>query len=392
MFYGEKMKEIRELNGLSRKELADKLEITEQAVWQYENEKFLPRIEILNKLREFFAVETRYFFTPSYLNNAIVSEEKIAYRADDRESRKKTKLELAYLNFIDYYIRYFEKNIMLPNNTIKNIRNKCLEYIHKASPTDRIAAIQQIAIYARKKLRISNNRDLMYILENSGIYVLEKNLGATIDAYSTCTEDGRLYIILGTMRKSAVRRNFDLAHELGHLLLHDDIDMELLSSQEFKSIEKEADLFASAFLLPEKEFIADFANIRRKSNPDAYLELKRKYMVSIASLEMRAYHLDLINYQENRYFWAQLYKKGYRKYEPLDDEIVPIKPAKMRSLIRFTLDNKVIHLDQVLQEFLVLPTFLEKLFNLEHNFFQPYLEQKQEYFSLDNIVDLKQYQ
>ena len=392
MFYGEKMKEIRELNGLSRKELADKLEITEQAVWQYENEKFLPRIEILNKLREFFAVETRYFFTPSYLNNAIVSEEKIAYRADDRESRKKTKLELSYLNFIDYYIRYFEKNIMLPNNTIKNIRNKCLEYIHKASPADRIAAIQQIAIYARKKLRISNNRDLMYILENSGIYVLEKNLGATIDAYSTCTEDGRLYIILGTMRKSAVRRNFDLAHELGHLLLHDDIDMELLSPQEFKSIEKEADLFASAFLLPEKEFIADFADIRRKSNPDAYLELKRKYMVSIASLEMRAYHLDLINYQENRYFWAQLYKKGYRKYEPLDDEIVPIKPAKMRSLIRFTLDNKVIHLDQVLQEFLVLPSFFEKLFNLDHNFFQSYLEQKQEYFSLDNIVDIKQYQ
>lgn len=392
MFYGEKMKEIRELNGLSRKELADKLEITEQAVWQYENEKFLPRIEILNKLRDFFAVETRYFFTPSYLNHVIVSEEKIAYRADDRESRKKTKLELSYLNFIDYYIRYFEKNIILPNNTINDIRNKCLEYIHKASPVDRVATIEQVAAYARKQLRVSNNRDLMYILENSGIYILEKNLGATIDAYSTCTEDGRLYIILGTMRKSAVRRNFDLAHELGHLLLHDDIDMELLSSQEFKSIEKEADLFASAFLLPEKEFIADFANIRRKSNPDAYLEMKRKYMVSIASLEMRAYHLGLLNYQENRYFWAQLYKKGYRKHEPLDDEIVPIRPAKMRSLIRFTLDNKVIHLDQMLREFLVLPSFLEKLFNLERNIFQPYLEQKQEYFSLDNIVDIKQYQ
>ena len=162
MFYGEKMKEIRELNGLSRKELADKLEITEQAVWQYENEKFLPRIEILNKLRDFFAVETRYFFTPSYLNHVIVSEEKTAYRADDRESRKKTKLELSYLNFIDYYIRYFEKNIILPNNTINDIRNKCLEYIHKASPVDRIAAIQQIAIYAREKLGIFNNRDLMY--------------------------------------------------------------------------------------------------------------------------------------------------------------------------------------------------------------------------------------
>lgn len=392
MFYGEKMKEIRELNGLSRKELAEKLQITEQAVWQYENEKVLPRIEILNKLREFFDVETRYFFTPSYLNKVITSEEKIAYRADDRESRKKTKLELSYLNFIDYYIRYFEKNILLPKNIIKDIRNECLQMIHNVSAQDRNVTIQSVATYARKKLRVYNNRDLMYILENSGIYILEKNLGATIDAYSTCTEDGRLYIILGTMRKSAVRRNFDLAHELGHLLLHDDIDMELLSAQEFKVIEKEADLFASVFLLPEKEFVDDFANIRRKSNPDAYLELKRKYMVSIASLEMRAYHLGLLNYQENRYFWAQLYKKDYRKHEPLDDEIVPIRPAKMRSLIRFTLDNKVVHFSQVLQEFLVLPSFIEKLFNLEHNFFQPYLEQKKEYFSLDNIIDLNQYQ
>lgn len=143
MFYGEKMKEIRELNGLSRKELAEKLEITEQAVWQYENEKVLPRIKILNKLREFFDVETRYFFTPSYLNKIITSEEKIAYRADDRESRKKTKLELSYLNFIDYYIRYFEKNILLPQNIIKDIRNECLQLIHNVSAENRIATISK---------------------------------------------------------------------------------------------------------------------------------------------------------------------------------------------------------------------------------------------------------
>ena len=37
MFYGEKLSSLRKLNGLSRKELADKLNITEQAVWQYEN-------------------------------------------------------------------------------------------------------------------------------------------------------------------------------------------------------------------------------------------------------------------------------------------------------------------------------------------------------------------
>lgn len=64
MFYGEKLSSLRELNGLSRKELADKLDITEQAVWQYEKESILPRIEILNSLRNLFKVETKYFFSP----------------------------------------------------------------------------------------------------------------------------------------------------------------------------------------------------------------------------------------------------------------------------------------------------------------------------------------
>lgn len=62
MFYGEKLSSLRKLNGLSRKELADKLNITEQAVWQYENGLMLPRIEILNQLRGLFNVETKYFF------------------------------------------------------------------------------------------------------------------------------------------------------------------------------------------------------------------------------------------------------------------------------------------------------------------------------------------
>ncbi|WP_338131949.1 helix-turn-helix transcriptional regulator [Ligilactobacillus agilis] len=42
MFYGEKLSSLRKLNGLSRKELADKLNITEQSVWQYENGLMLP--------------------------------------------------------------------------------------------------------------------------------------------------------------------------------------------------------------------------------------------------------------------------------------------------------------------------------------------------------------
>lgn len=386
MFYGEKLSSLRELNGLSRKELADQLKITEQAVWQYENDSILPRIEILNQLRSLFCVETKYFFSSSYLTEKV-TEEKIAYRAEDRESRKKTKLELTFLNYIDYYINYFEQKLLIPKAPIIDIREKSLKFV-KESQLERKEVIKKVAEFTRAELSLKDNKDLMFTLENSGIYIVEKNLGSKIDAYSTVTNDGRLYIILGTVKKSAVRRNFDLVHELGHLLLHADVDMDILSPAELKIIEKEAHLFASIFLLPEEEFTNDFLELKRKSNPDYYIDLKRKYLVSISALEMRAYGLGLITYQENRYFWGQLTKKGYKLFEPLDDEIPPVRPGKIRSLLKFVLDKNVVSLNHLLNQFNILPSFLSNLFNLDELFFDQYLEIKNDYFSNARIVDI----
>lgn len=386
MFYGEKLTSLRELNGLSRKDLADQLEITEQAVWQYETDSILPRIEILNRLRGLFNVETKYFFSPVYVTD-VFSEDKIAYRAEDRESRKKTKLELAFLNHVNYYIDCFERKLVIPDAKIVEVRQKCIEMI-RANNLEKKELIKKIAEFSRTELMLKNNKDLMYVLENSGIYIIEKNLGSQIDAYSTVTKTGRLFIILGTLKKSAVRRNFDLAHELGHLLLHYDIDMDILTPAELRVIEKEAHLFASIFLLPEEEFTKDFMLLKRKSNPDYYIDMKKKYLVSISALEMRAYGLGLMTYQENRYFWGQLSKKGYKLFEPLDDEIPPVKPGKIRSLFKFVLDKKVIDLSGLLEYFNILPDFLGNLFGLDKQFFDQYLETKKEYFTDAKIIDI----
>lgn len=385
MFYGEKLSSLRELNGLSRKDLATRLNVTEQAVWQYENDATLPKIEVMNQLRTIFNVETKYFFTRNYLASEV-SEERVAYRTTDRESRKKTKLEVTYLNYIDYYIRYLEQNLIIPEAKINQLIQAC-QLILNNSNQSRSALIQQVAAYARAELGLQHNRDLMYVLEKSGIYILEKNLGMQIDAYSTITKAQRPYIVLGTFKKSAVRRNFDIAHELGHLLLHRTVDMSILTPAELKAIEKEAHLFASAFLLPEANFKVDFQKLRRKSNPDFYIDLKRKYLVSLTALEMRAYGLGLMSYQENRYFWGQLTKKDYKVNEPLDDEIPPIKPGKIRSLFKFVLDHQVIQLADLLGNFNILPEFLSQLFNLDEHFFDQYLKPQQDYFS-QAVIDL----
>ena len=386
MFYGEKLSNVRKLNGLSRKELADQLNITEQAVWQYENDSILPRIDILNELSHLFNVTSKYFFSSEYVVQKV-SEEKVAYRARDRESRKKTKLELTFVNFVDYYIHFFEQRLVMPKTPIRAVRETTLRMIQKTND-DRNEIIKRIAKYARTSLALEDNKDLMYTLEKSGIYIVEKHLGTDIDAYSTVTNDGRLYIVLGSAKKSAVRRNFDLAHELGHLLLHDDVDMDILSTSDLKIIEKEAHLFASAFLLPEAEFTNDFLSLTRKSNPDYYIDLKRKYLVSIATMELRAYELGLMTYQENRYFWGQLSKKGYKTFEPLDDEIVPIKPGKVRALLKFVLDKEVVTVDEIWHTFHIRPNFLVHLLNLETDFFEAYMNNPKDYFSQTEVLNI----
>ncbi|MBP1907677.1 transcriptional regulator with XRE-family HTH domain [Paenibacillus turicensis] len=56
MFFGEKLQSLRELNGLSRKELADELGVSEQAIWQYENKLTSPKMEVINTLKYEFPI------------------------------------------------------------------------------------------------------------------------------------------------------------------------------------------------------------------------------------------------------------------------------------------------------------------------------------------------
>lgn len=55
--YGENIKKIRESKGMSRKELADKLGITEMSVGRYENNQREPKHEVLIKIAEVLGVK-----------------------------------------------------------------------------------------------------------------------------------------------------------------------------------------------------------------------------------------------------------------------------------------------------------------------------------------------
>ncbi|MDF7682281.1 XRE family transcriptional regulator [Lactobacillus sp. ESL0679] len=368
MFYGEKLSNLRKLAGLSNEELANYLRILPKQIVEYENNNILPSTQTLKGLSDLFHVKPKYFLSAEYLKDNF-SDRQIAYRSTDKRLEKNTNYDHVFLNYADYFINYFEQHVIVPAAKISLIKDKCNSMIFNNIAT---TSIEQIAEFVRQELQFQDNHDLMYIIENSGIYVLEKDLGHKTDAYSAVTKDGFFFIVLGMEKKSAVRRNFDLAHELGHYFLHTNIDMTKLSDTNLKAVEKEANRFAAAFLLPRTKFVADFSKISNPWNPDSYILMKKKYQVALQTLAMRAYNLGLLSKDDKSHFFALLTNKGYKTFEPLDDKLVPIRPSKILSLFKFTLDHDLISLQNVLEQFHISLEFLLQLFNLDKQFFEQY--------------------
>ncbi|GKV66489.1 MULTISPECIES: ImmA/IrrE family metallo-endopeptidase [unclassified Sporosarcina] len=376
MFVGKKLTDIRLLHGYSRNELAKLANVSEQSIWQYENNYNGPSLEVVNKFKEVFNVKTKYFFEENSYTTDF-SSSVLAYRSKEINSVIKTRYETTHLEFVEGFINLLEGYIAYPKNKLVKIRNYCIRFMAEMNEQlDRTEIIQHIAEYARKELQLGNdNQRLMFALEKNGVFILEKCLGKDIDAYSAWSKKDKPILILGTAMKSSVRRNFDLAHELGHLLLHYKMDFSELTKSEYKLVEAEAHDFASYFLLPKKEFSEDIKQIQKVSNPDAYIDLKEKWMVSIVAMVYYARKLGYLTYEQYRYFYASLHRQNYTQLEPLDEKIKIIRPGKVRSSLQFLFEKEIISLEDLINTTNYNEKLIAKILGLPEEFFTNYLKE-----------------
>lgn len=148
--------------------------------------------------------------------------------------------------------------------------------------------------------------DMLKLLEAKGVRVFslsEKN--KNVDAYS-CRRDKTPYVFLNTF-KSAERSRFDAAHELGHLVLH------IHGASRSRDVEKEADQFASAFLVPRADLIG---HIPRVQSLTQLVTAKKRWGVSVAALAKSAFDAELISDWNYRELCKQMSIAGYRSREP----------------------------------------------------------------------------
>lgn len=374
MFKGEKLQEIRVLYGMSRAELAKNLDITEQAIWQFETNKVSPKISTtVLSLLKIFKVNINFFEAKPIIS--CVDEENISFQSEDLHSQKAVQMQITYINTIHSLIERLESYLTSPPKLIYSLVEEVNNILYEGKIDKKV--INEIADIARNRLGISeHNDDLLYKLELSGINVLSRfntdYLSGT-GTYSLWTNDNTPYLILA-VGKSFARRNFDLAHELGHLLLHRAVEFDILSSVEQEQKEQEANMFALKFLLPDTVFRESFETLvgNKVSQPDRYISLKQHFNVSIQTLEYKAFKLGYLTPAQNSYFYRQIHKKKYNVVEPLDRDITVYKAGKILNMLDIVLKNNLTNIQALTRSMLFSKELLAKILNVEETFFDRY--------------------
>jgi len=167
-------------------------------------------------------------------------------------------------------------------------------------------------------------RNLVSVIENAGGFIFKFPFGTNdIDAMSQWPDDAPPLFFLNSAAP-ADRIRFSLAHELGHVVMH---------QKASDDIENEADRFASQFLMPREEISAQLLDIDLAKAA----ALKPHWRVSMQSLIRRARDLRRITDDRYRDLFIRIGQLGYRKNEPYP--IQPEEPVTFRRMIGLCLQE-----------------------------------------------------
>lgn len=328
-FNGQRLKTARIYRNMSMTELADNIGIKKQAISQFENGLSNPKPETEFSLISVLRFPRTFFYQKDKnleINNTFFRALSTTNALDKKTQEIKTKLIVEIYNFLCEYLD-------LPVLNLPQINHNSKEDIENI-------ALSLRAYWNIGELPIQN---MVNLIENNGIIVSAFDVESDkIDAFTqihNIKTFPQYCVVVGNNKKSAVRRNFDIAHELGHIMLHSNIEnLDELSAEQLKELENEANLFASAFLMPKNAFYNDLSSA---SDLRSYIELKRKWNVSIAAMLIRAKSLGRISIKEYQSLMKSMSYRKWRVHEPLDDVLKISVPTLFSTAIDVLFENKV---------------------------------------------------
>lgn len=329
-FNGKRLKEALTFREKKMTELADETGISKQSLSLYANESNVPPYENVLKIARVLNFPVEYFMSEDLCMATTGNTYFRSQASTTKKSRNAQKIKLEYVSkMYEVLLNYMNvPELNLPDTADIHIP----ESVAEADSNQAFEEIEKLADRVRDCWNMGNGPidNLQYALQSNGIIVTGfSDVKSGIDAFSQqITIGGKVvYIIaLSIGSKPIERLRFDMAHELGHILMHTwGEDNEDISKDEFNAREKQANMFASALLLPKKVFSRMVSAY--PTNVDYYLTLKKKWKVSMQAMMYRTRQLGIISANQFQYMMRIMSKNGNRTHEPGD------KPGKIGDTI-----------------------------------------------------------
>lgn len=167
-----------------------------------------------------------------------------------------------------------------------------------------------IANYVRRCANLKKGepiKNIYTLLESLGIIIYEVVANEKFDGISFFSDLGYPLIVINKNLPND-RKRFTLAHEFGHILLHNESNFPI---SQYRDKEKEANEFASEFLMPEQEI----KNSLRGIKIGDLGTLKSYWLTSMSSIIRRAKDLNCISPDRYKYFMIEMSRSGQSKNE-----------------------------------------------------------------------------
>lgn len=352
-----RLREARIESGYSQKAIATKLGKTNSVVSKWEKGTHQPDIESMLHLTDIFGLPLAWFERP-------LSEETTVYQyrsnSDSTKSlREKVGIRLRW--FVEM-VETLEEWVEFPTLNLPISPNR----LQALNLTDE--DVEHYAYLLREQWELADKPivDLIGVAESNGIIVTKEYINnENLDGVSAWF-GRRPYIWLASDKASYYRSRFDMAHELGHIVLHRYLEKKDCL-EHYHELERQAHLFASHFLVPRCAILHNYRSITLNN----LLIPKRYWGISVGALIMQYHNLGIINDDyKTRLFKNYSYRK-WRQSEPFDQQIPAEQPTLMSSTIQLLIEQGGFSKMDIIEYLTYQDTQIEALCSLPKGFFMP---------------------
>ncbi|MVA18955.1 ImmA/IrrE family metallo-endopeptidase [Agrobacterium vitis] len=347
-FSGQKLTEARLAKGLYKNALADRIGVTAMQITRYEANQDRPTPEKLGSIAEVLEFPYEFFTRKSWPEplGPIFWRSQVA---ETKTAREMTEQRMRWLCELFWTL---EEELDFPRIDIPDL--DVPDDFRQITPS----MIEGFAECVRRDWRLKDLpiRDVVLSVENAGIPVV------MLDILSE-KQDGfffrssllkRAFIGVNVHSVTAARARFDVAHELGHLILHKYVtSVQERDADLHKLLEQQAHRFAGAFLFPKDRFFEEVA----VPTLDYFHALKKRWGMSIAAMISRSFDLGMIDKDARSQLFISMSRRKWRgqNREPFDSTMELERPRMLLRGVEALLDSGEYSID-FLEHLLSLPT------------------------------------